>query len=143
MSSPRSPYVPFAWIIGSLVIVTLVGLRFWPGAGSRALPPPAPVKVLPTLTAQQAHLEYVPVPIGTILGENDRPMVTHLDIVDLDGDGLPDVLYCDARKNTVRWIRQSPRGVFTEQIIGEDIPAPAHESLRKPAAAPSATRRAR
>ena len=53
-------------------------------------------------------------------------MVTSVQIFDLDGDGLQDVLYCDAQKNTVRWIRQAPRGVFTEQIIGEDIPGPAH-----------------
>ncbi len=53
-------------------------------------------------------------------------MVTSVQIFDLDGDGLPDVLYCDAQKNTVRWIRQAPRGAFTEQIIGEGIPAPAH-----------------
>jgi hypothetical protein len=126
MSTPRTPFVRIAWILGGLVIAALVGLRFWPAAGNKARPLLTPVKILPTLTAKQAHLEYVPVPIGTIPGEIDRPMVTHLSIVDLDGDGLPDVLYCDARKNTVRWIRQSPRGVFAEQIIGEDIPAPAH-----------------
>lgn len=52
-------------------------------------------------------------------------MVTHVKIVDLDGDKLPDVLYCEGRKNTVRWIRQAPRGVFTEHIIGEAA-GPAH-----------------
>lgn len=53
-------------------------------------------------------------------------MVTHVQIADLDRDGLADVIYCEARSNTVRWIRQQPRGVFTEQIIGEDLPGPAH-----------------
>ncbi len=53
-------------------------------------------------------------------------MVTSVQIVDLDADGLPDILYCEARLNTVRWIRQAPRGVFTEQVIGTDIAAPAH-----------------
>ncbi|MEZ5277444.1 MAG: VCBS repeat-containing protein [Opitutaceae bacterium] len=53
-------------------------------------------------------------------------MVTNLQIVDLDQDGLLDVIYCEAVQNTVRWIRQTPRGVFTEVIIGERIPGPAH-----------------
>ncbi len=72
------------------------------------------------------HLEYAPIAIGAPVSEFGRPIVTNVQIVDLDGDGLADVLYCEGQKNTVRWIRQSPRGVFTEQIIGEEIPAPAH-----------------
>ena len=73
-----------------------------------------------------APLEYVPTAIGAPVREFGRPIVTNVEIVDLDHDGLPDVLYCEGQKNTVRWIRQYPRGVFTEQIIGEDIPGPAH-----------------
>jgi hypothetical protein len=72
-----------------------------------------------------ARLEYTPTPIGAPMAEFGRPMVTHVKIVDLDGDALPDVLYCEGRKNTVRWIRQSPRGVFTEYVIGEAA-GPAH-----------------
>jgi hypothetical protein len=50
-----------------------------------------------------------------------RPLVTHVQIVDLDGDGVADILYCEGQKNSVRWLRQSPRGVFTESVIGEEI----------------------
>ena len=71
-------------------------------------------------------LEYVPIAIGAPLSEFGRPLVTNLQLVDLDGDGLLDVIYCEAQKNTVRWIRQNPRGVFTEQVIATDIPGPAH-----------------
>ena len=118
---------PASWIIGAGLVAALAGVFLWPPAPkAKTSAAPAATKTLAPLTAQQAHLEYVPTPIGAGLGEIDRPIVTHLAIVDLDGDGLPDVLYCDARKNTVRWIRQAPRGVYTEQIIGEDIPAPAH-----------------
>ena len=86
-------------------------------------PAPKPASVVPI-----AHpaLEYIPTPIGSPLTEFGRPLVTNVQIIDLDGDGLPDVLYCEAQKNTVRWIRQAPRGIFTEQVIATGIPAPAH-----------------
>ena len=50
----------------------------------------------------------------------------HLDIADLDGDGLPDILVCDTIRNRVSWIRQAPRGTYTEQPVGDAILAPAH-----------------
>ena len=84
---------------------------------SRATPP---VKTAPSA------MEFVPTPLGAQASDFGRPMVTNVQIVDLDRDGLADVLYCEGRKNSVRWIRQSPRGVFTERIIAENIPGPAH-----------------
>jgi hypothetical protein len=73
-------------------------------------------------------LAYTPTPIGAPVSEFGRPLVTNLEMVDLDRDGLLDVLYCESQKNTVRWIRQAPRGVFVEHVIGEEIAAPAHVS---------------
>ena len=69
--------------------------------------------------APRLNIEYHPTPIGAPASEFGRPMVTHVKIVDLDRDDLPDVLYCEGRKNSVRWIRQSPRGVFTEHVIDD------------------------
>lgn len=103
----------------ALVTVILSGCRRenagHPASASARDPAPAAV----------GTLEYVPTPIGAPIEEFGRPMVTHVKIVDLDRDGMLDVLYCEGRKNTIRWIRQSPRGVFTEQVIGE-APGPAH-----------------
>jgi hypothetical protein len=70
-------------------------------------------------------IAYAPTAIGAPVGPEDRPMVTNLQIADVDQDGLPDVIYSECRGNSVRWIRQAPRGVFTEQIIARDLPAPA------------------
>ena len=42
-------------------------------------------------------------------------MISHVAIADLDGDDLRDVIVCDAYRNIVAWVRQSPRGTFTEQ----------------------------
>jgi len=77
-------------------------------------------------SAGPAKLEYVPTPLGAPVSEFVRPLVTHVQIVDLDRDGIADILYCEGQKNSVRWLRQSPRGVFTESVIGEEIPGPVH-----------------
>jgi hypothetical protein len=71
-------------------------------------------------------LEYVPTAVGAPVSDFGRPMVTSVQVVDLDQDGFQDILYCEAQQNTVRWIRQAPRGVFTEQVIGTGIAGPAH-----------------
>jgi hypothetical protein len=47
-------------------------------------------------------------------------------IVDLDGDGLKDILVCDGKRNRVTWIRQVKLGVFEEQDIGDPVAGPAH-----------------
>ena len=72
--------------------------------------------------------KFEPTPIGAPTRDFGRPMVTNIAVVDLDRDGLVDVLYCEAQVGTVRWIRQAPRGVFNERVIAEGIKGPAHVS---------------
>ena len=54
------------------------------------------------------------------------PWITDLMIVDLDQDGLKDILACDGHLNKVSWIRQVRLGVFEEQDLGDTIAGPAH-----------------
>lgn len=54
------------------------------------------------------------------------PWITDLLIVDLDQDGLKDILVCDGQLNKVSWIRQARLGVFEEQDIGDTIAGPVH-----------------
>jgi hypothetical protein len=63
-------------------------------------------------------------PIGVEV--EGRPWITHVNAIDLDGDGLIDVLACDARANTVVWLRQAPRGHFVESVVATGIAAPVH-----------------
>jgi hypothetical protein len=93
-------------------------------------PPPAP----PELTGSVAPpapkppgLNYEPHAVG--LPVEDHPMITHVAVYDLDGDGLLDILVCDGVANRVSWIRQNPRGTFTEYPLGDPIPGPAHVSV--------------
>ena len=109
-------------IIGALILGFVLRWHV-----ARLRPTVAPIEA--TTSAPVApSLAYQSIPIGPPVGPGERPLVTHLQVVDLDRDGFVDVVYCEARANTVRWIRQAPRGVFTEQIIARDVPAPAHVS---------------
>lgn len=65
--------------------------------------------------------------VGQPIGED--PRISNIDTVDLDQDGLLDVIVCDTLEHRVSWIRQYPNGVFTEFICAPDdgpIKAPAH-----------------
>lgn len=67
---------------------------------------------------------YTRRPIGNPL--DGLPWITDLRVVDLDGDGLEDVLVCDAQLNRIGWIRQVRSGEYVEQNIGDSIAGPAH-----------------
>lgn len=54
--------------------------------------------------------------------------ITDLALVDLDRDGLLDVVVCDARRDRLGWIRQTAPGVYAEQPIGGRVAGPAHVS---------------
>ncbi len=121
-----------SWNVTSVLCVVFVGALLAAasgcgdrGPGASAAPGAQTATPPPTATATP-KLEYTPIAIGAPYQDFGHPWVTHLALVDLDQDGLLDVLYCDAQKNTVRWIRQAPRGVFTEHVIAENIPGPAH-----------------
>src|SRR3954470_4748948 len=63
--------------------------------------------------------------IGDPIHGTERPRVAQVQVADLDKDGLADVIVCDALRDTVSWIRQAPRGTFTETVLAS-VPAPAH-----------------
>lgn len=55
-----------------------------------------------------------------------KPWIAQVTAVDLDHDGLVDVLACEAQRNEVVWLRQTQRGHFEEQVLASGIPAPVH-----------------
>jgi hypothetical protein len=75
------------------------------------------------LTGEKAEF-LDPMPVGSEFTE--PPLISHIQAVDLDGDGLLDVIVCDVRGNFISWIRQYPMGTFTETILASEIIAPAH-----------------
>jgi len=93
--------------------------------------PPAAVSITDTIAGTPAvargpRLEaFTPRPAGDAVGPDDRPMIANVAVVDLDGDGLMDVVAADAATNRITWLRQAPAGRFTETAIAE-VPGPAH-----------------
>lgn len=54
-----------------------------------------------------------------------RPWITHLKASDLDQDGRPEILFCDAKENSIGWLRQSDQG-WIESTLATEIPGPVH-----------------
>ncbi len=67
---------------------------------------------------------FHPVTIGR--APDQPPWIAHLIAVDLDRDGLMDIVFCEARDNTIGWLRQESPGVFTERRLAEKMSAPVH-----------------
>ena len=56
-------------------------------------------------------------------------MITHITIGDLDQDRLSNMIAWDGVNQSVRWLRQAPRGVFTKRQIETAIPDPVYAGL--------------
>ena len=76
----------------------------------------------PTRSAAIHFLEQRP--IGEPVGETPE-RITHVSVVDLDGDGRQDVVVCDVNQSEIAWIRQETDGSFRETVIATGLPAPA------------------
>jgi len=67
---------------------------------------------------------FKPENIGSPL--DGRPWIAHVNVVDLDHDGLMDILACDGQRNEILWERQVSPGKFEEHVLARDIPGPVH-----------------
>ena len=68
---------------------------------------------------------FMPRAIGDEVVDKRPPQISNLQVIDLDRDGLPDILVCDVIRGQVTWIRQSPEGTYTETPVGGGGAAPA------------------
>lgn len=57
------------------------------------------------------------------------PRITHVQIIDFDRDGTPDIIACDAQTNSVLWYRQDEQGDWEERVLATDLVAPAHATV--------------
>jgi hypothetical protein len=87
--------------------------------------PPAALEPAASAADEAARGLFASQTIGNRPQADERPQISHVAIVDLDRDGLSDVVVCDALRNRLAWIRQSPKGTYTEQVVA-GVAAPAH-----------------
>ncbi|MBM4049776.1 MAG: VCBS repeat-containing protein, partial [Planctomycetes bacterium] len=75
--------------------------------------------------AKTAAVQFLS-PRGIGDSPSQPPRISNVCVVDLDKDGLMDVVVCDALADRVTWIRQTQRDVYVEMPVGGTIRAPAH-----------------
>ena len=115
-------------------VFILIGVALaLPAAISYLLPQIPPLRTLPEPSAALGS-HFPASAIGFERREigpqvQQRPLICNVQILDFDGDGRSDILACDARRQAVVLCRQEPAGVWTEEIIADDLPAPAHATV--------------
>ena len=113
-----------------LALLAVLGVFFWrsrrllfPADNRQAALPADRASILPKGDPSRF---LQPRSVGLPVAPKTRPLVAHVTIVDLDQDGLADIVACDVLENRVVWLRQAPRGTFTESAVGTEVRAPAH-----------------
>jgi hypothetical protein len=115
-----------ATAILAIMVVAGVLIYFWISPQQTPSSAPPAASITPSTGPAGPTLAMKPAPIGSPIGARERPQIAHVSPIDLDRDGLVDVIACDMLLNRVVWIRQSPRGTFTESTLGDIVMAPAH-----------------
>lgn len=73
---------------------------------------------------EETGLKFTMQAVG-IPPQRDRPTVTHVEVTDLDGDGIDDVVVCDNDNSQVSWLRYQSDGTWQETVLAK-VDAPVH-----------------
>src|SRR5205807_10666555 len=109
------------WVL-SLVARGLGGAIAWVGYPAEFVDVPHGLPVLPT----SPLVAYRAMDVGE---RGDRVRVSNVQIVDVSGDGVNDLLVCDASRHSVLWYERKADGQWEEHLIADDLPTPAHATL--------------
>jgi len=93
------------------------------GPGCRRAVTEAPVTIEQTGVVEDTG-RFTPEAVGSPVDGN--PWISHVCIVDLDKDGLPDILASDDHLNAIVWLRQVSRGKFVESVLADNLPGVVH-----------------
>ena len=86
-------------------------------AGGCRRPEPVPVRTDVVMATLEDVNFLKSSPVGAAM--EGRPWIAHVNAVDLDHDGLMDIIACDAKANTVVWVRQTKLGTFVETVLAD------------------------
>lgn len=125
MKRPAPPRAIFVFLV---IIILLASGCGEPRKSGSSKPKPSSRPSYAQYTTQSGRAEdldrFRPIHVGEPVG--DKPWIAHVRAVDLDQDGLMDVIFCDAKLNKVNWLRQTEPEVFEEIVLAEDMRAPVH-----------------
>lgn len=110
----RLPVVRTLGVLLAVFAFAACGGKPKPGSGAKA----------PAWSPAAKLKELHPTAIGAPLGR--PPWIAHVIAVDLDKDGLLDVVGCEAQDSTIFWDRQVSRGKFEEKVLATAMKAPVH-----------------
>jgi hypothetical protein len=106
----------------ALLAVAAAGVLVGAPGCSRAVTE-APVKISDSPIIEDTA-RFTPEAVGAAFEGN--PWISHVSIVDLDKDGLPDILASDDHLNAIVWLRQVSRGTYVESVLAKDLPGVVH-----------------
>ena len=107
-------------------VVTILASGIGVGlAGCGGPPPPAPPPIETARPELRLDLDRL-TPTEITPPSELPPWIAHLKVVDLDQDGLMDVVFCEAQTNEVVWVRQTATDQFEEQVVGTEMSGPVH-----------------
>ena len=113
---------PFIAIVGTSTLSLVVALSA--ACNRTEHPRPTTGRVKSASAANPVTLQSVPIGDPPAVGQ--PPWIAHLKAVDLDRDGRPDIVFCEARENKIVWLRQAAPGRFVEQTLADKMSGPVH-----------------
>lgn len=120
VTPPRAFAFTFFPIVVSSILVMMTGCERRETVVAPRSPPP---RSAPNLDLERFSAR----PIGSIV--TAHPWITHVNVSDLDQDGLNDVIACDGKEHRILWLRQTSPGTFTETLLADNVPGPVHTDV--------------
>src|SRR5436190_12349062 len=100
-----------------------LAIALWTVGGPANLPTPGPAM------PDQRESSKITFDKVSLTEGKSAVRTANVQIVDLDRDGLNDILVCDAARNAVILYRQIPGGQFEERVLGDNLKCPAHATV--------------
>ena len=96
-----------------------------------AVPSPRPPPLVATAGSSYpaSPIAFERRPLALPGEDRHLPLITHVQVVDLDGDGAAEVVACDALGHRVVRFDRGPDGGWTSRTVAEDLHVPAHATV--------------